>query len=313
MAQLSEQERAEYQEEVEHYDKQHTAEKGYKKRSDEGVEQEHAAHERKVTRESNKVSAHERAEMEEDVEYYDKTHETRGKTQKQRVGPEDHLESHQPGHGSTRFLSPFEISEYKEELDYREKQHGSKKSSKSNDPLSTAELLGYENGFLGGTGKGKKLPEGMFGYDVEADYFHNVTQKDNRRVNPRGNTTSPLGGSPFVGPIGPEKSRGRRVTDAIRGGWDFGLEARDNLYGYRRIYDNPETSNAWHLDRRSVSRNKIGTFNPFYDRGGRRMMSMNPFGIGGRSSTPRKKGKKGKKSDGGQDPYGIPPSLSWMF
>jgi hypothetical protein len=313
---LSAQERTDAAEEAEYYNEQHPAKthkKGYDGADDgDTYEEGRRAHAKQQERKSEKVSSTERAEMAEDVDYYEKTHQVRGKTENRRTGPEDHPESRQPGHGGTKFLSPFEVSEYKEELEYREKQHGAKKSSKSHEPLSTSEILGYEDAYLGGKkGKGKALPEGMFGYDVEADYFHNVSQKDNRRVNPRGSTTSPLGGAPFMGPIGPQKSRGRRVTDAIRSGWDFGIEARDKIYGYRRIYDNPETSNAWHLDRKSVSRNKIGTFNMFNDRGGGRMMSMNPFGVGGRSPAPRK-GKRGKKSLG-EDPYGIPPSLAWMF
>jgi hypothetical protein len=147
----------------------------------------------------------------------------------------------------------------------------------------------------------------MEGYDIEADYFHNVQQKDNRRINPRGERMYPE-------PFGPEKSRGRRVTDAIRSGWDFGLEARDNLYGYRRIHDHPETSNAWHLDRRSVRRNRIGTQPMFFDVRGGGLMRMDPFGLGG-GSAPRGKRKGGRKGSRGVSPAHneIPDSISWMF
>jgi hypothetical protein len=311
---LSKEQQAEYAEEAEYYEETHAKDRSPKREKRESHEHdwepERREHEKHEARESRSNEIREREEMMEEVEYHETYHQApRGKTPK-KESPMPDYDVKQPGHGQTLFLSPFEISQYKEEISYSEKNHP---RSKQASPLSPLESTGFEMGFIrhGEKGSMKSMPEGMMGYDLEVGYFHNVSQRDNPLVNPRGTEM-------FAGPIGPQKSRGRRVTDAMRGFGEGLLSARDQLYGYRRIPLGPDT-NMWRLDRGSVNRSTVGRIDFFRDRGGSRLMSMDPFHLSGHSRAKPGKKKRGRpagsrssRSDGGLG-GGLPPSLAWMF
>jgi hypothetical protein len=311
---LSKEQQAEYAEDIEYYEDSHSSSKksAPKVESHEhDWDSERRTHEKHEARESRSEELREREEMMEEVEYHETYHQTpREKKSKKKESPVPEYELSQPGHGQTLFLSPFEISQYKEEIAYGEKNHP---RSKAASPLSPLESMGFEMGYVrhGEKGSMKSMPEGMMGYDLEVGYFHNVSQRDNPMVNPRGTDM-------FAGPIGPQKSRGRRATDALRGVGEGILEARDSLYGYRRISQGPYT-NVWKLDIGSVNRSTVGRIDFFRDTRGRGLMSMDPFHLSGhakakpgRKKRGRPAGSRSSRSDGGLG-GGLPPSLAWMF
>lgn len=307
---LSKEQQAEYAEDIEYYEESHST----KRKPAKAVSHEHdwdserRQHEKHEQRESRSDEIREREEMMEEVEYHETHHQApREKPRKESPAPE--YEISQPGHGQTLFLSPFEISQYKEEISYGEKNHP---RSKPVSPLSPLESMGFEMGYVrhGEKGSMKSMPEGMLGYDLEVGYFHNVSQRDNPMVNPRGTEM-------FAGPIGPERSRGRKVTDALRDVGEGLLSARDQLYGYRRIPMGPDT-NAWRLDLGSVNRSTVGRIDFFRDTRGRGLMSMDPFHLSGHANAKPGRKKRGRpassgRSSGGGLNSGIPPSLAWMF
>jgi hypothetical protein len=296
LSQLSKEEIKEYQEEQEHYEQQHVAKKKAREEPQPDYEEERDQHERKREKESRRVSDYERQEMQEEVEYHEKTHPAKGKTP---AAPNPNYEQHQPGHGMSNTLSPFEINEYREELEYRHKTSPERKSK--GQPLSQQESWAIELGWEKAQGKtGKNLPHGMLGYDLETDYYRDVTHRHNPFINPVGTITHDA-------PIGPQRSRTRNFTDNAR---DIGrgiLSVRDSIYGYRRVPAG-EFTNEWRLDQRSVARSHVGQTNFF---GGNPFAGMDPFGLRG---TTRSSKKKSKRSSRGSDSHsGIPDSIAWMF
>ena len=293
---LSAEEQKEYSEETEYYEENRKKPSTSPRREEPDYESKHRAHEKHEAQESRSVERTEREEMAEEVEYHETHHQApRGKTPR-KESPAFEYEVSQPGHGQTAYLSPFEISQYREELDYKEKNHPSKKKQS---PMSIAESFGFETGSImhGEDHSAKKMPQGMFGYDLELGYHE--------RTHPY------------------QESRGEKLQ---RWGRKIG-GIRDDLYGYR-TYDsrNYTPTQVGSLDffaqqknirSHRMHRSNVGNVNFFHDTRGRGLMSMDPFGLSGNSRSKPGGKKRGRpasgRNSGRSDSTGIPPSLSWMF
>ncbi len=295
---LSKEQQAEYAEDIEYYEDSHsTKRKPAKAESHEhDWDSERRTHEKHEQRESRADEIREREEMMEEVEYHETHHQApRGKTPR-KESPAFEYEVVQPGHGQTAFLSPFEISQYREELDYKEKNHPSKKKQA---PMTLAESFGFETGSImhGEEHAAKKMPMGMFGYDLELGY-HERTR-------------------PYQESTGEKLQRYGRMIGGIR----------DDLYGYRDYNSRNYTPTQFgsldfgmqqkRIRSRPLHHSNVGRINFFHDTRGKGLMSMDPFGLSGNSRSKSGRKKRGRpasgRSSGGSDPMGLPPSLAWMF
>ena len=345
---LSKEQQAEYTEDIEYYEESRSKSKPSKKERHEEPDwdTEIHSHEKQEKVRAGSNERLEREEMREEMEYHEQYHQTpREKVRKESSAPE--YEVHQPGHGQTVFLSPFEISQYKEEIEYRGKNHAGKKSAsplspresmgyelsqpghgqtmflspfeiseykeemsyteknrsekKKQPPLTLAESFGFETGSImhGEEHAAKKMPRGMFGYDLELGY-HDRTH-------------------PWQESNGEKLQRWGRKIGGIR----------DDLYGYRDYNSRNYTPTQFgsldfgaqqkSIRSRPLHHSNVGRIDFFRDTRGRGLMSMDPFHLSsntkakpGRKKRGRPAGSRSSRSDGGLG-GGLPPSLAWMF